>query len=67
MSHRMMYGVPKMDNADGRMLETGLTRGKSAPCRLTAYGAEGGVLVTAAGRGTTRGPLAQQQGARGKA
>jgi hypothetical protein len=60
MSHRMMCGVPKMDNADGRMLETGLIRGNSAPpCRNAANGAEGRVLVIAA---AARGALAQAAG-----
>jgi hypothetical protein len=63
MSHRMMCGVPKMDNANHRMLETGLIRGNSAPpCRIAANGAEGRVFVIAAGCETTRGPLAQAAG-----
>jgi len=40
--------VPKMDNADGRMLETGLNRGKSGPaCRNRDDHAGGGTAYSA--------------------
>jgi hypothetical protein len=56
MSHCKMYGVPMMDNADGRMLETGQIRGNSAPtCRDRfgdASGAEGCLLKPAARHGS---------------
>jgi hypothetical protein len=55
MSHRKMWGVPMMDNADGQMLQTGLNRGNSAlSCRVhdgKRSGAESRFLVFAAARG----------------
>jgi hypothetical protein len=47
MSHRKMGAVPKVDNADGRMLENGLNRGNSGPaCRhRDGHGARMSYLV----------------------
>jgi hypothetical protein len=43
MSHRKMCGVPMIDNADGRVLETGLIRGNSRlPTKRTAAFLRGG-------------------------
>jgi len=71
MSHRMMCHVPMMDNEDGRMLETGLIRGNSAPYlpqqdgRTT--GAEGRFLALAAAYVGTMIVQNHEKGARGKA
>jgi hypothetical protein len=68
MSHRKMR-VPKMDNPDGRMLETGLLLGKSAlSCRNhdgKGAGAEGRLLLrrpTAVENTTAQGPNTREQG-----
>ena len=70
MSHRMICGVPKMDNADGRMLVTGQIRGNFAPpCRNgdgKMTGAKGRLLKLAAAHCRTT-AWNQEQGARGKA
>jgi len=65
-----MRGVPKMDNADGRMLETGLMQGKSAlSCRNrdgNGAGAEAALLrrPTAVGNTTAQRPKTREQGGR---
>jgi len=57
-----------MDNAEGRMLETGLNRGNSCAClpklwQRSASSAAGRSLSLAAGAGrTTRGPDAGTRG-----
>lgn len=38
MSHAKMWDVPKMDNYDGRMLETGLIRDHHCACKLVGGG-----------------------------
>lgn len=60
-----------MDNADGRMLETGLIKGNFAPYLPrqdgSATGAEGRFLALAAAHIGTMMARNQEQGARGKA
>jgi len=71
MSHYMMCRVPKMDNASGRMLETGPIEGNSAPFLPRQDGrttvAEGRFLAHAAVHRGTMMAQQQEQGARGKA
>ena len=68
MSHRTMAGMPMMDNEDGRMLDTGLNRGNSAPSGRDqsgdTNGVEGRFLVLAAAQGGIVAETREQEGRR---